>query len=102
MLPGVSSGVTVDFQPGFIFWVRQGLIMLIYKTILDKYTTLKLKRQKYRILCLFWTNRMSLAAVMEVFKSGQEGYSRDNCVNVYLVEFMESCENCTHGVYLTE
>lgn len=29
----------MDFQPGFIFWVRQGLIMLIYKSILDNYTT---------------------------------------------------------------
>lgn len=25
-----------------------------------------------------------------------------NCAAVFVVEFMESCENCTHGVYLTE
>lgn len=41
VLPGVSWGVTVDFQPGFISWMRQGLIMLIYKAILHKYTTFK-------------------------------------------------------------
>lgn len=54
LLPGVDRGVAMDGQPGFIFRTRQGLIMLINKSILDKYMTFKLRWQKLMlgILCL--------------------------------------------------
>lgn len=45
LLSGVNLQVTVDVQLGFIFWRRQGFIIGIHKSILGKYTALKLKRQ---------------------------------------------------------
>lgn len=39
--PGSAEGSRRTFSRSFISWMRQGLIMLIYKTILDKYTTFR-------------------------------------------------------------
>lgn len=43
--PGSAEGSHI-LGHGFILWRDRGLIMLIYETILDKYMTLELKRQK--------------------------------------------------------